>query len=69
MSQEMLTISLFVISSTTFIRILSLITECSNLDSNLRNSQNFGIFKNNIHKFIRPKPNSFLTAEILRGLD
>ena len=33
--------------------------EWNNLDPNLRNSENFGIFKNNILKFIRPKPNSF----------
>ena len=39
------------------------------VDSNLQNSENFVIFKNNIFKFIRPKPKSFLTAGILRGLD
>ena len=37
----------------------SLIIKWNNLDPNLRNSKNFGIFKNNILKFIRPKPNSF----------
>ena len=47
----------------------SFITEWNNLDSNLRNSENFGIFKKNILEFIRPKPNSFLNAAILRGLD
>ena len=35
------------------------IIEWNNLDPKLRNSENFGIFKNNILKFIRPKPNSF----------
>ena len=34
----------------------------------LFNFRNFGIFKNNILTFIRPKP-GFLTAAILRGLD
>ena len=43
------------------------IIEWNNLDPKFRNSENFSIFKNNILKFIRPKPNSFLTAEILRG--
>ena len=47
----------------------SSIIEWNNLDPNLRNSENFGISKNNILKFIRPKPNSFLTAATLRGLD
>ena len=47
----------------------SSIFEWSNLDSNLRSSETFGIFKNNVVKFVRPKPNSFLTATILRGLD
>ena len=37
----------------------SLIIEWNNLDPNLCNSENFVIFKNNILKFIRPKPNSF----------
>ena len=37
----------------------SSIIEWNNLDPNLRNSENFGIFKNNILEFIRPKPNSF----------
>ena len=46
----------------------SSIIEWNNLDPKLRNSENFGNFKNNILKFIRPKP-VFLTAAILRGLD
>ena len=41
---------------------LSLIIEWNNLDPKLRNSENFGIFKNNILKFIRPKPNSFFNC-------
>ena len=35
------------------------IIECNNLDPKHRNSENFGNFKNNILKFITPKPNSF----------
>ena len=46
----------------------SSIIEWNNLEPNLCNSENFGIFKNNILKFIRPKP-VFLPAAILRGLD
>ena len=37
----------------------SSIIEWNNLDLNLRTSKNFGIFKNNVRKFIRPKLNSF----------
>ena len=37
----------------------SSIIERNNLDPNLCNSENFGFFKNNILKFIRPKRNSF----------
>ena len=48
---------------------LSSIIEWNNLDPKLRNSENFGIFKNNIPKFIRPKQTVFLTAAILRGLN
>ena len=40
----------------------------SNLDPNLQNSENFGIFKNNILKFIRPKPNSFFNCCSLQGV-
>ena len=40
----------------------SLIIEWNNLDPNLQNSENFGIFKKNILKFIRPKPNSFFNC-------
>ena len=42
--------------------------EWKNLDSNLRNSENFGIFKNNILKFIRPKPNNFFNCCNLKGI-
>ena len=38
----------------------STINEWNNLDPNIRNSDNINIFKNNILKFIRPKPNSVL---------
>ena len=48
----------------------SSIFEWNDLDHNLLSSEKFGIYKNNILKFIRLKPNSFfLTAAILRGLD
>ena len=40
----------------------SSIIEWNNLDPKLRNSENFGIFKNNILKFIRPKPSSFFNC-------
>ena len=40
----------------------SSIIEWNNLDPNLRNSEKFGIFKNNILKFLRPKPNSFFNC-------
>ena len=43
----------------------SSIIEWNNLDPNLRN---FGIFKNNILKFIRPKPNSFFNCCSLKGI-
>ena len=46
----------------------SSIIEWNNLDPNLLNSENFGIFKNNLLEFIRFKP-VFLTATMLRGLD
>ena len=44
----------------------SLIIESNNVDPNLHS---FGIFKNNILKFVRPKPNSFFTPAILGELD
>ena len=44
----------------------SSIIEWNNIDPNLHN---FGIFKNNILKFVRPKLNSFFTPAILRELD
>ena len=40
----------------------SSIIEWNNLDPKLCNSENFGIFKNNILRFIRPKPNSFFNS-------
>ena len=46
----------------------SSIIEWNNLDPNLRNSENFGIFKNNILKFIRPKPSSFFNCSNLMGI-
>ena len=46
----------------------SSIIEWNNLDPNLRNSENFGIFKNNILKFIRPKSNSFFNCCNLKGI-
>ena len=45
---------------------LPTITEWGNLDSNLQNSGNFIIFKNNIVKFNRPKPNSFFNCSNLK---
>ena len=44
------------------------IIEWNNLDPDPRNSENFGIFKNNILKFIRPKPNSFFNCCNLKGI-
>ena len=46
----------------------SSIIEWNNLDPKLRNSENFSIFKNNILKFIRPKPNSFFNCCNLKGI-
>ena len=46
----------------------SSIIEWNNLDPNLRNLENFGIFRNNILKFIRPKPNSFFNCCNLKGI-
>ena len=40
----------------------SAINEWNNLGSNHLKSENFGIFKKNILKFIRPKPNSFFNC-------
>ena len=42
--------------------------EWNNLDPNFRNSENFGIFKNNILRFIRPRPNSFFNWCNLKGV-
>ena len=47
----------------------SSIIDWNNLHSNYRNSKNFVFFKNNILELVRPEPNSFLIAAILRGLD
>ena len=44
------------------------IIERNSLDSNFRNSENFGIFKNNIFETIWPKPNSFLNCCNLKGI-
>ena len=46
----------------------SSVIEWNNLDPNLRDGENFGIFKNNILKFIRPKPNSFFNCCNLKGI-
>ena len=46
----------------------SSIIEWNNLDPKLRNSENFSIFKNNILKFIRPKPNSFFNCCSLKEI-
>ena len=46
----------------------STIIEWNNLDSNLYNSETFGIFKNNILKFIRLKPNRFFNCCNLKGI-
>ena len=70
MLQEMLTILLF-LSKHNFYKnsfFSSSIFEWNYLDPNLRNSENFGIFKTNILKFIRPKPKSFLNCCILHGI-
>ena len=67
----MLKIFLFLISSTTFYKIFffpSSIIEWNNLDPKLRNSESFSIFKNNILKFFRPKPNSFFNCCNLKGI-
>ena len=46
----------------------SSIIEWNNLDPNVRNSEHFGIFKENILKFIRPKPNNFFNCCSLKGI-
>ena len=46
----------------------STIIEWNNLYSNLWNSEKFVVFKNNILKFIRPKPNSFFNCYNLKGI-
>ena len=46
----------------------STIIEWNNLNSNLCNSENFGIFKNSILKFIRPKRKSFFNCCNLKGI-
>ena len=45
------------------------IIEWNKLDPTLWNSESFGKFKNNIFKFVRPKPIVLLTASIIKGLD
>ena len=70
MLQEMLKMFLFLISSTTYKNSFfpSSIIEWNNLDPKLRNSENFGNFKNNILTFIRPKPNSLSNCCNLKGI-
>ena len=46
----------------------SSIIEWNNLDRNLDNSGNVGVFKNNIRKFIRPNSNSFFNCCNLKGI-
>ena len=46
----------------------STIIESNNLDSNLQNSENFIILKNNILKLIRPKPNTFFNCSKLKEI-
>ena len=46
----------------------STIIEWNNVDSNFRNTKNFGIFKNNILKFFKPKPNSLFNCCSLKGI-
>ena len=46
----------------------SSIIEWNNLNPNLPNSEHFGIFKNNILKFIRGKPNSFFNCCNFKGI-
>ena len=46
----------------------SSIMECNKLDPNLHYSKNFGIFKTNILKFIRPKRNSFYNCCNFKGI-
>ena len=59
MLKEMLTLFLFNIKHNfyKYSSFPSSIIEWSNLDPKVCNSKNFGIFKNNSLKFIRPKPN------------
>ena len=69
MLQEILTFFLFLISSTTLMKILPFLRRSlSNLDPNLPNSGNFANFKNDNVKFIRPKPNSFFNCCNLKGI-
>ena len=46
----------------------SIVTEWSNLDKSIRNSESFSIFKNNILKFIRPSPNSIFNCHNIKGV-
>lgn len=55
------------ISSTTFV-FLSTNIEQNKLEFDLRSSENFGIFRNNILELIRPKPNSFFNCCNLKGI-
>ena len=45
-----------------------LIIEWNNLDPKICNSENFSIFKNNILKFIRPKPEILFNCCNLKGI-
>ena len=46
----------------------SIVTEWSNLDKSIRNSESFSIFKKNILKFIRPSPNSIFNCHNPKGV-
>ena len=47
---------------------LSSIIELNKLDPTMRNAENFGIFKSNILKFIRPTPRSFFNCYNHKGI-
>ena len=60
--QEMLTILLILISTTTFIKVLTFHRRSLWKTIQILTFQILGIFKNNILKFIRPKRNGFFNC-------
>ena len=46
----------------------SAVIEWNKLDSTIRNAESFGIFKNNILKFIRPIPRRFFNCYNHKGI-